>query len=937
MSNYKKTLNLPETKFPMRGNLPQREPGILQSWYTKKIYQKIRDARAGQEAFILHDGPPYANGDIHVGHAVNKTLKDIVIKSKTLSDLNAPYVPGWDCHGLPIELRVEKKVGKVGVKVDAKTFRKKCRDYAQSQIDTQRESFKRLGVLGDWDQPYLTMDYQTEADTIRILGHIVKRGHLHKGHKPVHWCVDCGSALAEAEVEYEDKTSPAIDVRFSVIDNNTFWSRVSPEQAIDDALPTSFVIWTTTPWTLPANRAVALGAEINYSVLFTGQEYLVVASDLVEQVKLRWNLVDAAVIAHFQGADCEHLEVEHPLFADRIVPVILGAHVTTESGTGQVHTAPAHGPEDYQVGLKYELPLENPVGSNGCFVAGTPLFEGLHVRKADPEILAALAEAGKLLVSRTIEHSYPHCWRHKTPIIFRATQQWFISMDKEKLREHALAGIKEVSWLPSWGQARIAGMIEGSPDWCISRQRTWGTPIAFFVDKISGELHPRTEELIEEVALRVEKAGIDAWFELEVEELLGVEAKQYEKVTDTLDVWFDSGSTHATVLGRRAELQAPADLYLEGSDQHRGWFQSSLKIALAERGELPYREVLTHGFTVDGQGRKMSKSLGNVISPLDVAKTLGVDVLRLWVAATDYSTEMVVSDEILKRTSDTYRRLRNTARFLLANLHDFDPTEDMILSDDLVAIDRWVMDKAALLQEEVIAAYNSYQFHLVCQKVHHFCSVDLGGFYLDVIKDRQYTMKATASARRSAQTAMFHILEGLVRWLAPILSFTADELWEYLPGAREESVHLATWYKFAQVSDRQITSQDFWARLMSVRNTVNKELEKKRAEHVIGSALNAVVTLYVDDELFNLLNCLGDELRFVLMTSQVILQPLAKAPLGIVSDLNGLVVAVGPAEAAKCERCWHHRDDIGENAGHPTICGRCIENVEGVGEERAYA
>ncbi|ODN42722.1 isoleucine--tRNA ligase [Piscirickettsia litoralis] len=937
MSKYKSTLNLPETKFPMRGNLPQREPGILQTWYTKKIYQKIRDARAGQEQFILHDGPPYANGDIHVGHAVNKTLKDIIVKSKNLSNLDAPYVPGWDCHGLPIELRVEKKVGKVGVKVDAKTFRQKCRDYAKSQIDIQRESFKRLGVLGDWDHPYLTMDYQTEADIIRTLGHIVKRGHLHKGHKPVHWCVDCGSALAEAEVEYEDKTSPAIDVRFSVVDHKAFWDCVPAAQKVDESRSVSFVIWTTTPWTLPANRAVALGADIEYSVLFTGQEYLIAASDLVEQVKSRWNIADATIIAHFKGADCERLEAQHPLFKDRIVPVILGDHVTTESGTGQVHTAPAHGPEDYQVGLKYDLPLENPVGGNGCFIAGTSLFEGLHVRKVDPEILKALAEAGKLLDSTTIEHSYPHCWRHKSPIIFRATQQWFVSMDKEGLREQALSAIKEVTWLPGWGQARIEGMIEGSPDWCISRQRTWGTPITFFVHKGSGELHPRTEELIEQVALLVEKGGIDAWFELKAEELLGADAEHYDKVTDTLDVWFDSGATHATVLGRREELKAPADLYLEGSDQHRGWFQSSLKIALAERGEVPYREVLTHGFTVDGQGRKMSKSLGNVISPLDVAKKLGVDVLRLWTAATDYSTEMVVSDEILKRTSDMYRRLRNTARFLLANLHDFEPSKDKVASDNLVAIDRWVMDKAALLQEEVIEAYNSYQFHLTCQKVHHFCAVDLGGFYLDVIKDRQYTMKASAKARRSAQTAMFHILEGLVRWLAPILSFTADELWGYLPGKREESVHLATWYDFDEVSATKVASQDFWTQMMNIRNTVNKELEKKRAEHVIGSALDAAVTLYVNDDLFAQLNSLGDELRFVFMTSQVTLQPLAEAPTGVDTELNGLIVMVQPSEATKCERCWHHRDDVGENAYHPTLCGRCIENVEGAGEERVYA
>ncbi len=796
--DYKKTLNLPNTAFPMKGNLAQREPERLKKWNEADLYNKIRQEFAGRPKFILHDGPPYANGEIHIGHAVNKVLKDIIVKSKSLSGFDAPYVPGWDCHGLPIELQVEKKIGKAGVKVSPAVFRKACREYAGKQVNIQKEAFIRLGILGDWDHPYLTMDFAFEADIVRSLGKISQNGHIAKGAKPVHWCTDCGSALAEAEVEYEDKHSPAVDVRFQVVDEDGFLSRCHHVPEHEGAGPLSVVIWTTTPWTLPANQGVALNPDLEYAVVQCekdgNKERLVVAEALLKDAMLRYDIENYHVIAYCKGAELEHQLLQHP-FYDRQVPIILGDHVTTEAGTGAVHTAPGHGQDDYVVGLKYGLPVDNPVGNDGVFLPNTEIFAGEHVFNANAHVLEVLEQQGKLLHHVAILHSYPHCWRHKTPIIFRATPQWFISMDKNKLREQALNEVKRVAWIPEWGQARIESMMEGRPDWCISRQRTWGVPITFFVHKETGELHPRTAELVEQVAQRIEQQGIEAWFELEAAELLGDEAEHYEKMTDTLDVWFDSGVTHACVLEKREQLHFPADLYLEGSDQHRGWFQSSLLASVAMNEVAPYKAVLTHGFTVDADGKKMSKSKGNVVAPQSVMKDLGADVLRLWVAATDYRGEMSVSDEILKRTSDGYRRLRNTARFLLSNLDDFDPAQHLVEDKDLLALDRWVVDRAFTLQEEVKTAYETYQFQHIYQKVHHFCVIDLGGFYLDIIKDRQYTAKADGLARRSAQTAMYHVLEALTRWLAPIISYTADEIWQYLPGKRSESVFLETWYQ----------------------------------------------------------------------------------------------------------------------------------------------
>ena len=937
MSEYKDTLNLPKTDFPMRGNLAQREPQMLKEWESQNLYQKIRQVCAGRPKSVLHDGPPYANGDIHIGHAVNKILKDIINKSRTLDGFDAPYVPGWDCHGLPIELQVEKKVGKPGRKVSAAEFRKACRAYAQKQVDGQREDFKRLGVLGDWDNPYLTMNFQQEADIIRSLGRIVEAGHVHKGSKPVNWCTDCGSALAEAEVDYMDKTSLAIDVAFEVLDDEALMYRCHSVPGDHGHGPLFVVIWTTTPWTLPANQAVALNPDLDYAVVQAGDRRFLVAEGLMKNALGRWGLNDYRVIGYGKGEAFEGLLLRHP-FYDREVPVILGDHVTLDAGTGAVHTAPGHGLEDYIVGQKYHLKVDNPVLGNGCFNEDTPLFAGEHVFSANDKVIDVLKARGALLHEERLTHSYPHCWRHKTPIIFRATPQWFISMDQNGLRDAALKEIDNVEWLPEWGRERIRGMVENRPDWCISRQRTWGVPITLFIHKKTGKLHPDSARLFEKVAQRVEKEGIEAWFQLEPADILGEEAADYEKVTDTLDVWFDSGVTHACVLDRREELHRPAELYLEGSDQHRGWFQSSLLTSVAMTGKAPYKACLTHGFTVDADGRKMSKSLGNVIQPQKVTKNLGADIIRLWVAATDYRAEMSVSDEILKRTADAYRRIRNTTRFLLANLFDFDPAQNAVAADDMVELDRWAVARAQALQQEIAAAYRDYNFHLIYQKILQFCVVDMGGFYLDVIKDRQYTTRTDSLPRRSCQTAIHHIVEAMVRWLAPILSFTAHEAWQHIPGERSESVFLETWYDslFGLEGKGELDEAD-WQRVLEARGAVSQQLESMRKAGDIGSSLDAEVILYCDGALYDSLAKLGDELRFVLITSYAGLRPLSQRSAAAVdSELDDLAIEALASQHPKCVRCWHHREDVGSHPDHPELCGRCVENVEGGGETRHY-
>ncbi|GAA3569850.1 isoleucine--tRNA ligase [Marinobacter xestospongiae] len=939
MSDYKHTLNLPETAFPMRGNLAKREPEMLKRWQDLDVYGTLREQRAGRDKFILHDGPPYANGSIHIGHALNKILKDMIIKSRSFMGFDAPYVPGWDCHGLPIEHKVEQDIGKAGVKVDYATFRQACRDYAAKQIEIQKTDFIRLGVMGQWDKPYLTMDPKVEAGIIRALGKIVSKGHLVRGFKPVYWSVVGQSALAEAEVEYQDKTSTQIDVRFTAVDRASALKVFGTDRGDGDV---SVVIWTTTPWTIPANQAVALNADLDYALVQVdtgaGPELLILAASMVEGIMARWSLEEYEILATCTGSELENLPLKHPVY-DKQVPVVMGDHVSTDAGTGAVHTAPDHGMEDFVVGQQYGLDTLNLVQADGTYTNAAGEFAGIHVYKADGPVKAAIEREGKLVFTEKFNHSYPHCWRTKTPLIYRATPQWFISMDKENLRADALEAIKGVRWVPAWGQSRIEAMFEQSPDWCISRQRTWGVPITLFIHKQTQELHPDTANLIEAVAKEVETGGIDAWYELDAGKLLGADADQYEKVTDTLDVWFDSGVTHESVLRQREELgKFPADLYLEGSDQHRGWFQSSLKTSIAMNGVAPYRQVLTHGFTVDGDGRKMSKSLGNVISPQDVMNELGADILRLWVASTDYSGEMTVTKGVLRQTADGYRRIRNTARFLLSNLTGFEPARHAVAPEDMIALDRWMVDRALQLQQELHEDYENYAFLRVFQKVYNFCEATLGGFYLDIIKDRQYTTQADSLARRSCQTALYHVAEALVRWIAPILSFTADEIWQHLPGERGDSVFYETWYQglVALPEDAEL-GRDYWREIYSVKEAVNKCLEEARGRGEIKGSLSAEVTLFCDGQLAEDLGRLGEELRFVLITSEAGIRPVSDAAGAEQTSHEGLLVKVTPAGHSKCERCWHHREDVGQDDRYSDLCGRCVTNVEGQGEARSFA
>lgn len=943
MTEYKNTLNLPQTDFPMKANLAEREPQMLAYWQQLGLYQKLRTLGKDRPKFILHDGPPYANGDIHLGHAVNKILKDMVTKSKTLSGFDAPFVPGWDCHGLPIELNVEKELGKAGLHITPQAFREACRKYAETQVQQQSASFQRLGVVADWQHPYLTMSSDYEANTIRTLGKIFNNGHIYRGYKPVHWCTACGSALAEAEVEYIDKESPAIDVLFKVINPQELISRCEMIAEGHVAHEVDVVIWTTTPWTLPANQAVAVNPDLDYIVIscHVGERFctILLAEQLLIPFSQRLDVNNLTEIARIKGSKLEFLELQHP-FCYRHVPIIMGKHVTTETGTGCVHIAPAHGQEDYEVGLKYKLSVDHEVMADGHFQPETPIVGGMYVFDANRAILEILAIQNKLLFSSKIQHSYPHCWRHKKPLIFRGTPQWFVSMEQQHLRQQVLAQIDKVKWMPDWGQARIHDMIVKRPDWCISRQRNWGVPIPFFVHKDTNQLHPDSAVLVGKIADLVEKGGLDAWFNLDPKTLLGSSAVDYDKTVDTLDVWFDSGASFACVLMKNPALRFPADLYAEGSDQYRGWFHTSLLTSVATDGQAPYKAVLTHGFTVDAQGRKMSKSLGNVISPEKVMKTLGADILRLWVASTDYRGEITVSDEIFNRTADVYRRIRNTARFMLSNLAGFDPVKDLVPADQLLSLDAWAVERTLNIQQEIMQAYDNYQFHIVNQKIHHFCSIDMGSFYLDIIKDRQYTTQENSLARRSAQTAMYHMIQALVRWLAPILSFTAEELFRYLPGQHSESVFFETWYQgLYPAHDAAAMGQAFWHEITCIRDAINKQLEAARTAGQIGSNLEAEVTLYCSRGIFDLLTKLGDELRFVLITSAAQLQLTETTPPAdaVATEISGLWVAIKASTCTKCARCWHRRDSVGENAAHPELCSRCIDNIDGAGEKRCYA
>ncbi len=940
--DYKDTLNLADTPFAMRANLANREPDWLAAWDADDVYGKIRQARAGAAKYILHDGPPYANGQIHLGHAVNKVLKDIIVKSKTLSGFDAPYVPGWDCHGLPIEQKVETKVGKVGQKVSATEFRGLCREYATTQIELQKADFKRLGIFGDWDNPYLTMNFATEANIVRALAIIHKNGHVTRGMKPVNWCLDCTSALAEAEVEYQDKASDAIYVSFDLLDTQKLVAFA------DIAGTIAAVIWTTTPWTLPANQAISLHPEHNYSVVATEKGNLLLATELIDTAMEELKLSNQGLLATVSGSELEGLCAQHPLIADRQVPLILGEHVTVDSGTGLVHTAPGHGLDDYNVGLKYNLPVENPVGGNGVYLESAAVFAGEHIYKANPKIIAALHENGHLVSHTKIEHSYPHCWRHKSPIIFRATPQWFISMETKGLREQALADIPTVNWTPAWGQNRIESMMTGRPDWCISRQRTWGVPITFFTHKETGELHPNTLELMEVAAQKIHAGGVEAWFDASCEDFLGSEAADYDKATDTLDVWFDSGTTHFTVLEQRDELTNPADMYLEGSDQHRGWFQTSLLTSEAMYQRPPFKQVLTHGFVVDENGRKMSKSLGNIITPQEEINKTGADMLRLWIASSDYRYEMNAGKTAFKGAIDMYRRIRNTLRFLLANTDDFDPATNSIDINELVSLDKFIIERAQTVQAQIISAYDAMDFHQVTQHITAFCSQDLGSFYLDIIKDRQYTTQANGQPRRSAQTAIYHIAQALIRWITPILSFTAQEAWEVLNGDADNSdryVFTQSWYEFPALELSTINNDD-WHNIMRAKDMVNKNIETARGNKIINANLSADATLYADGAMFDSLAKLGEELRFVLITSSADLQPINQAPIEAnnedsAKDSNessaDLKVVITAADGTKCVRCWHIRDDIGTDSAHPELCARCVTNVSGQGEVRHYA
>ncbi|PTR25477.1 isoleucyl-tRNA synthetase [Luteibacter sp. OK325] len=948
--DYKNTINLPQTAFPMRGDLPKREPGWLANWERVNRYAQIQEKAADRDkVFVLHDGPPYANGAIHLGHAVNKVLKDVVVKSKLMAGYRAPYVPGWDCHGLPIEIAIEKKFGKAGDKLDAAAFRQKCREYAMAQIDLQRVDFKRLGVLGDWEKPYRTLDFTYEADMIRALARIVENGHVVRGAKPVYWCFDCGSALAEAEIEYADKTSPAVDVAYDAVDPVSFGALFGI--ATGDAV-IAVPIWTTTPWTLPSSQAVSLGGEIEYALVEGPSRngkplLLVIASALVEKALARYGVETVNVLGRVQGAVLENQPLRHP-FYDKQVPVILGEHVSDEDGTGAVHTSPDHGAEDFVISQHYGIGTLNYVDGRGVYRSDLPLagdvsFAGIHIWKANDAIVDLLRDRGVLLAFAKLTHSYPHCWRHKTPVIFRATPQWFIGMEQADLRRTALTSIKSVRWIPGWGEERIAGMVDGRPDWCISRQRTWGVPIALFVDKNTHEPHPDSVELLEKVAQRVAREGIDVWFSLDARELLGDDADKYEKVTDVLDVWFDSGVSHYAVIGARPELQAGDAseykvMYLEGSDQHRGWFQSSLLTSAAINGRAPYDHVLTHGFTVDAQGRKMSKSMGNGIEPQDIMKTLGADILRLWICSTDYRNEMSLSDEILKRVADTYRRVRNTARFLLGNLDGFDPDKHLLPTAGCLDLDRWAVQQAADTQAAIIAAYERYDFPEIVQRVQNFCTNELGALYLDITKDRLYTMPTDSRGRRSAQSAMYRILEAMVRWLAPIVTFTAEEIWVSMPGSRSESVLFETWYEGLDVREDG-DARGWWSTLLGVRASASQVLERMRKDGQIGASLDATLTIHADTATQAALAESASELRFFFITSEVTLATLEGRPTSAERvELDGAEIYVSAAvsEAVKCIRCWQHRVDVGVNPAHPEICGRCVENLTGQGEDRRW-
>jgi isoleucyl-tRNA synthetase len=961
-TDYRSTLNMMDTPFPMRGDLPKREPAWAKQWNEQGLYKKLRVARQGAPLFVLHDGPPYANGKLHIGHALNKVLKDMIVKSKQLGGFDAQYIPGWDCHGLPIENAIEKLHGR---KLSRDDMQAKSRAFATEQIEQQREDFKRLGVLGDWERPYRTMDPANEAGQLRAFKRVMERGFVYRGLKPVYWCFDCGSSLAEFEIEYADKKSDTLDVAFLCAQPEKLAAAFGLPKLDKEAFA---VIWTTTAWTIPANQALNMHPEINYALVDTERGLFLCAASLVEKCLERWKL-EGTVVATATGDKLGLIEFNHPLSHvdagyKRTAPVFLADYVGESDGTGIVHSAPAYGVDDFNScmanGMKY-TDILNPVQGNGAYAADFPLFDGQHIWKAVPVILEALQNAGRLMATQTITHSYPHCWRHKTPVIYRAAAQWFIRMDafdsttekttgkfitdksSKSLRELALHAIDQTHFYPENGRARLRDMIANRPDWCISRQRSWGVPVPFFLHKDSGELHPRTMAIMDQAADIVEKGGIEAWSRVTVEDILnqpGDDAASYTKSTDILEVWFDSGSTFQHVLrgshkdaynfgvNHRAPFHVSpdnstpeADLYLEGHDQHRGWFHSSLLLGCALYDRAPYKGLLTHGFATDGQGRKMSKSLGNTVAPQEVSDKMGAEIVRLWVASTDYSGDLNIDDKILARVVDAYRRIRNTLRFLLANVSDFDPAKDAVAFDDLLEIDKYALSRAAQVQAEIRAHFDAYEFHPVVSKLQLYCSEDLGAFYLDVLKDRLYTTAPKSLARRSAQTALHQITHAMLRWMAPFLSFTAEEAWATF--GKSESIFLET---FTDLGASNAALMDKWHAVQQVRETANKEIENKRTEGLVGASLQAELVIHCDGDAYDALASLGDDLKFVFITSKV---ALVKG--------EGLTVEVKASEAKKCDRCWHYSDDVGHNPAHPTLCGRCDSNLHGEGEVRHFA
>jgi isoleucyl-tRNA synthetase len=937
MNDYKNTLNLPKTQFSMRANLSQKEPEILKNWYENNLYKLIRQKKEGKKIFFLHDGPPYANGNIHIGHAVNKILKDIIVKSKNMSGFDAPYIPSWDCHGLPIEQKVEEQMGLKSKNVITSIFQKKCRQYAEKQIKKQKKDFIRLGVIGDWEKPYLTMDFKNEANIIKTLSKIIEEKYLYRESKPIQWCLKCHSSLSDAEIEHFYKESDSIFVAMKIKNNKIFKKalnlNISNEK--DIYLP----IWTTTPWTLPSSQAITVNPTFKYQLIETKKYNLILAKKLVENVMKILEINNWNILISFQGKNLEGTKFLHPFLKNISLPVILGEHVTLDSGTGAVHTAPDHGPDDYIVSQKYKIKTMNLVDFQGNYINNVhPKLDGINIFKANNIIISLLIKEKCLLHHEVLKHSYPHCWRHKTPVIFRATEQWFIKIDKNKLRYKTIEEIKKVSWIPEWGKSRIEQMIKIRPDWCISRQRKWGVPMCLFIHKKTGNIHPENTLLMKKIIKKVELEGIEAWWKIDLKEILGKTYNMYNQIFDILDVWFESGNTHTLIKYKNKKYSKNyADMFLEGSDQHRGWFMSSLIISMLTKNQSPYSEVLTHGFVVDKNGQKMSKSIGNTISPNEIVKTLGGDILRLWVASSNYSNDISISNEILKRSSDIYRRIRNTARFMLANINDFDPKKNTVLKENMVLLDRWAISQAKKVQEEIIEFYEKYNFHAVIKRLMYFCSIEMGSFYLDIIKDRQYTLKKNSQERRSCQTAIYYIINALVRWIAPILSFTADEIWNYLPGKHNKYVFTEEWFnKLFDLDENDLFNYDFWNNLIEIKNEINKFLEEEIKNKKIKSSLEASLILYVTPEIKQKLNVLGEELKFIFLTSKVQIKSYNKAPKNSkksekISDFKVLLKKI---KEKKCPRCWHYNIVIKKT--NDEICTRCLLNTKGNGEKRIF-